>query len=263
MFIFLSKIIPPLVYPLGLGLLLILLAVILARRPRLQRLVLGLAFALLYLGGNEWIAQGLARSLEWRHLPPEELPAADAIVVLGGATLAQTPPRPIVELNEAGDRLVYAAWLYRQGHAPLVLLTGGGIEWFSAESSPADEMVFIMTLLGVPESALIIEPASRNTHENALFSRQLLEEHHVERILLVTSAMHMPRSLALFTSQGFEVIPAPADFYVTETTPASSPQVRLSRQLYKLLPSAENLVLTSRAIKEYLGLFVYRLRGWI
>jgi vancomycin permeability regulator SanA len=93
-FIYLSKIIPPLVYPLGLSCLIIIAALIFYRKIRLQRFLLLIAFSLLFLGGNRWISWGLLKSLEWRYLPPEKIPQREVIVVLGGGTFSAFYPRP-------------------------------------------------------------------------------------------------------------------------------------------------------------------------
>ena len=215
MFVYLSKILPPLVYPLGLACLLIVAALIL-RRPRLRTALLLLALALLLIGGNRWVALGLARSLEWRYIPAGELPQAQAIVVLGGGTLSAQYPRQTVEVDQAGDRLIYAAQLYHQGKAEHLLLSGGRIDWISSGAPPAEDMAALLEMLGVPRQALWLESQSRNTYENARNARAFLEPLGIRRILLVTSASHMPRSVALFEKQGFEVIPAPADFSVTQ-----------------------------------------------
>ena len=93
MFMFLSKALPPFIYPLGLACILIVLAIFLARRTGLQRVVLVLALLCLVLGGNSCVANKLTRSLEWQYLPPQEVPQAEVIVLLSGGT-APAPGRP-------------------------------------------------------------------------------------------------------------------------------------------------------------------------
>jgi len=88
MFIFLSKFLPIFVYPLGLSCVLIVLALFTFRRPKWQRIILLLALVVLLVSSSHGFAYGLARSLEWRYLPPAELPDSDVIVVLGGGTLS-------------------------------------------------------------------------------------------------------------------------------------------------------------------------------
>jgi uncharacterized SAM-binding protein YcdF (DUF218 family) len=262
MFVFLSKMLPPLVYPLGLACLLILLALFLRRRSGWQQAALILALLALLIGGNRWVAMGLARYLERRYLPPEPVPTAQAIVVLGGGTEALESPRPITEVSGAGDRVLYAAWLYQQGKAPVILASGGLLDWSSQQTTPAQDMAALFELFGIPPEAIWLQSESRNTYEDALFSAKILKEKGIQRILLVTSAWHMPRSVRLFRAQGLEVLPAPTDFYVTDADWKSLTSLDLRVQVLGLLPSADNLGLTTRMLKEYLGMIVYDLKGY-
>ncbi|MDD2695739.1 MAG: YdcF family protein [Anaerolineales bacterium] len=263
MFVVLSKLLPPLVYPLGLACLLILLALFLRKRTRTQRAILILALLLLWAGSTRWVAWGLTRNLELRYLPPAQFPKVEAMVVLGGGTLSGSAPRPMVEVNGAGDRILYAYKLFQDGKADHILLSGGSITWLASDQQPASDMAALLEMLGVSSEALWLEPASLNTYENAVNSRALLEARGIRRVILVTSALHMPRSVALFEEQGLEVIPAPADFIVTNQGWEQLTELDLTAQLYNLLPNAENLALTTRALKEHLGVIVYRLRGWL
>lgn len=263
MFVFLSKILPPLLYPVGLTCLLLLLSLFLAKRARLRQAFLITALLLLLAGGNKFIADGLARSLEWRYLPPKTMPQADVIVVLGGATQSATYPRQIVEINSAGDRVIYAYALYQQGTAPHLLLSGGSIEWLSSNGNPASDMADLLILMGVPAEAMWQENNSRNTYENALECQKILQTKGIQRIILVTSALHMPRSVKLFEKQGLEVIPAPADFTVTQSGWQQITATTPGALLTYLVPSADNLSLTTKALKEYLGILAYTLRGWM
>lgn len=255
---FLSKLLPLFVYPLSLACGLIVLALLLYRRQNWSRATLIVALVLLWLGGNRWVATALVRSLEWQYLPSDDMPTADVIVVLGGATRLHSFPRPLVEINEAGDRLLYAAWLYHQGKADYILLSGGGVRGSTTNGSEAADMAAIMALLNVPETAVWLENDSLNTYENARNTQQMLHPKGMNRILLVTSAVHMPRSVAEFTTQGFEVIPAPTDFWVTEADWDSLTKNSLSGHLLNLLPNATYLEWTTRALKEYIGLLVYK-----
>jgi uncharacterized SAM-binding protein YcdF (DUF218 family) len=268
MFYFLSKSLPPLIYPLGLACVALAVALVLHVRRRWQTGMVAVALVVLLLGGNRLVATFLTRSLEWRYLPSPELIAfetrADAIVVLGGGTRGPGFPRPSVEVNEAGDRVLYAARLYRRGVAPHVLLSGGAAPWVGAASATdAESMAELLIDIGVPQEALWLELASRNTRENAVQTAAMLSERGIERIVLVTSAAHMPRSYALFAKTGLQVVPAPTDFQVTQQGWAYYTQPNLWIQLYNLLPTATNLVRTTRALKEYVGMAVYGLRGWL
>jgi uncharacterized SAM-binding protein YcdF (DUF218 family) len=263
MFVYLSKTLPLLVYPVGLVTILILAALLTARRPRMQRVLLLLALGVLFIAGNRCVADGLQRSLEWRYLPLNEIPKAEAIVLLGGGTQTAAYPRTTVELNSAGDRVLYAAHLYRQGKADHILVSGGSIDWLAPTSTPAQDMASLLEELLVPKNAIWLESTSRNTYENAANSRRILEPLGIQRIILVTSAAHMPRSVALFEHQGFEVIPAPTDFRITQSGWDQMTSTSLLVQLLNLFPSAENLSQTTGALKEYIGMFIYRLRGWL
>lgn len=270
MYIFLSKLLPPLIYPLGLTILLVFAAIFLSKKPRLQRLVLILALLLLFISSNRWTAVWLSRSLEWRYLPPAELseaslaarhsPLAEVIVVLGGATDSHQAPRPTVEVNGAGDRVLYAAYLYKLGAASHLLLSGGRIDWLESGDSPAEDMASLLKLMEIPADALWLETESRNTAENASAAYAFLTPEGIQRIILVTSAEHMPRAVGLFEQQGFTVIPAPTDYSVTQAEWEDLTQADLVTQLFNLIPTASNLSSVTSSLKEYLGMFVNSLR---
>lgn len=264
MFVFLSKFLPLFVYPLGLIFLLIILALILRRRPHLQTTLLVIALVILYAGSNRLVSYSLARSLEWKYLPLNPVPQAEAIVVLGGGTESEQYPRPIVEVNSAGDRILYAGRLYREGKAPVILLSGGNINWLSGRTmTPAAEMADILKLMDIPDEAIWLQPKSQNTREDALYSSEMLKEKGITRILLVTSAMHMPRSVALFEHQGIEVIPAPVDYTVTEAGLENAFSLEPETLLVNMMPNTSSLGLTTNVLKEIIGFYTYRLRGWL
>jgi uncharacterized SAM-binding protein YcdF (DUF218 family) len=264
MFIFLSKFLPLLVYPLGLAVLLLAAALVVHRHPRLRVILLAAALVILLVGSNRWVSFALARSLEWRYLPLDPVPQAEVIVVLGGGTESAQFPRPGVEVNAAGDRVLYAARLYKQGKAQKIILTGGNITWLEGRTmTPADEMADLLALLEIPTQDVWLQPESQNTFEDALYTSRMLKENGVESVLLVTSAMHMPRSVALFEQQGVRVIPAPADFTVTQAGWQNLFSPDPQALLVNLLPNTSSLSLTTNAIKEYIGLLVYGLSGWL
>lgn len=270
MYVFLSKFLPPFVYPLGIVIFLILVSIFLYKKTRWQRASLILALVILIIFSNRWTAAWLTRSLEWRYLPPPELsedrlqanktPVADVIVVLGGGTESFQFPRPSVEVNGAGDRVLYAAYLYKQGAASHLLLSGGRINWLEPGDSPAQDMASLLTLMGVPEEALWLEPRSQNTSENAVEAYRLLSPKGIQRIILVTSAAHMPRAVGLFEQQGFEVLPAPTDYNMTQEDWENLTHANLVTQIYNLIPSAPNLSSVTSSLKEYLGMVVNLLR---
>ncbi|MGV2831123.1 YdcF family protein [Myxosarcina sp. GI1(2024)] len=262
-FLFLSKLLPLLVYPVGLSCILLLWALFFARKRSRDTFVpVLLALIILFLAGNERVSTFLVKSLEWQNLPPENLPTAEAIVVLGGATQSNDSPRLMPEINQHGDRLLYAAKLYRDNKAPVIILSGGRIPWYGESISEAEDMAVLLELMGVPQGASILEPDSLNTYQNAVNTKKILSEKGIERILLVTSAMHMPRSLAIFAKQNIAAIPAPTDFTVTDRK-FNEARDNLQTRILSLIPSSGNLDRTTMALKEYIGLLVYRLKGWL
>lgn len=233
--------------------------VLLWRRPRLAAIPLSLALVVLLAGSSSWVADGLMRSLEFQNLPPQDLPKADAIVVLGGATKPADPPRPWVEVADEGDRLFHALKLYREGKAPRIILSGGRIDWQGAGGTPESaDMAELLVAMGIPKSAILQDPTSLNTRQNAVNVKKIMEEQGIRKILLITSASHMPRSLLIFKRLGIDAIAAPTDFATT----SRQAERTVESTLLSLLPSAEKLQSTTRALKEYVGILVYRLRGW-
>lgn len=262
MFVFLSKLIPIFLYPLSLAAILLAGAVFL-RKGKWQKRLLIAGVVLIWLGGNGWVTGALLKSLEWQYLPSAEMPEAQAIVILGGGTHPAMYPRPGPEVDEAGDRMIYGARLYREGKAPIVMVTGGRLPWSLATGEASQEMVDLLTFMGVPEDAILQESESVNTYENGVFTKEILEPMGINRILLVTSAMHMPRSVAIFEKLGFEVIPAPTDFVITEF-PKDLPLSQIwPNYLFSIFPTADNLNKTALALKEYIGIWTYWMRGWL
>ncbi|KHD07711.1 hypothetical protein PN36_15880 [Candidatus Thiomargarita nelsonii] len=255
---FLSKLLPQLIYPVSLTIWLSIFAGLFAWRghKRLAGIALFLSVALLWVSSMQVTADYLSISLERKYLPVpiESSPVADAVVVLGGGVGSAEPPRLAPDLNQASDRVLHAARLYRAGKAPVVIVSGGGIAWQDATKPITIPMKTILQECGVPATAIIMETNSLNTYQNALETKRILEKQGLNRVLLVTSALHMPRALATLRSAGINAIPSPTDFEGID---------REQRTILDWLPQANILERTTRIIKEYMGLAVYRWRGWI
>lgn len=263
MFLFLSKLLPLLIYPVGLACLLLLAALAVRRRTRLRAGLVVAAFLCIWLGGNRIVAMATARALEWQYPPLAQGATADVILVLGGATRELSPPRTTHELNEAGDRLLYAKRLWEAGAAPRILVVGGGALYVGPGNIPeAESMAEILRTMGVSADAILMESRSRNTWENASNAKLLLNEIGAESVILVTSALHMPRAVAIFRRLEIPIQPAPVDYLVTEADWAYYLRADAETWLFNLIPSADDLRLTSMALKEYVGFVIYRLRGW-
>ncbi len=263
MFLFVSKLLPLFIYPLGLSCILLLFALWLSRkRSRKTYIPILLALVLLLLSSNSIIANNLIASLEKQYLPLSEPHTAEAIVVLGGATRNNEPPRILPDMSDRGDRLLYAAKLYKDGAAPKILLSGGRIQWTGGDSSEAKSMATILELMGIPPEDLILESRSLNTHENAVYTKEILQQQNIDKVLLVTSAAHMPRSIAIFKRENINAIPAPADYMISDRNLVEHRYTSESRIL-SLLPNSQSLDYTTQAMKEYIGTFIYRLKGWL
>ena len=262
-FLFLSKLLPLFIYPLGMSCISLLIALFLAyKRSRWTFVPVSLALLILFVASNVRFSDRLVKSLEWQYYPQENMPNGEAIVVLGGATRNIEPPRIMPDLSERGDRILYAAKLYQDGAAPLIILSGGRIEWKGGGDSEAKDMADILVLMGIPRDAIVLEPKSLNTYQNAIYTQEILQARGINQILLVTSAMHMPRALAIFDKQGIKAIPAPTDYLVSERN-FTEVNNSLEARILSLIPDSGSLDRTTQAIKEYVGIVVYRLRGWL
>src|SRR5437867_8469141 len=171
-----------LIEPTALCVMLLVGAAAFRKRTVLSRVCFWLPVAILLVCGNGWVSGGMIRHLERRYLAPEAIPQADCILVLSGGTLSRVPPRPTIELDEAGDRVLYAAHLYRQGKAPFIVCTGG-----TGARPAAEDMADFLEGLGVPKGAIMKETKARNTREHAKNLLSVLNERGFKRVLLVTS----------------------------------------------------------------------------
>lgn len=260
MSVVLSKILPPFILPDGLTCLLLFAAIWpLHKRPRAAWGAATAGLVLLLLASTPLVSRLLVASIEAESIRGEPPPSADAIVVLGGGAWPAQPPRHVVELAGAtANRVLYAAKLYRDNKAPIVILSGGRLPWIKTLPPVSQEMAEVIEMMGVPSSAVVQESESGNTYQNAARTRAILEQRNLHRVLLVTSALHMPRALALFRQQGVEAIPAPTDFIYRSTSGFESPWPDL---IIALLPSAEALSETTQALRELLGSAVYSIAG--
>ena len=206
----------------------------------------------------------MARSLEWQYASLGPVQSVGLIVVLGGATEPGIAPRPMTEVNAAGDRVLYAAKLYQDHPEAKILLSGGDIDFLDqSDSTPASDMSEILKLMGVPESAMILQDQSQNTHEDALYSCEKIKAAGFKNVVLVTSAMHMPRSVKLFEKQGCAVLPAPTDYTITEVSWQKTWHPSFQEFLINLVPSYSNMSQVAKSMKEYVGMFAYHLKGWL
>jgi uncharacterized SAM-binding protein YcdF (DUF218 family) len=262
MMLFLEKFLPLFVYPLGISLILLALALFLRQNSKAGTFFFVLAIMILWLCSTRYVALTLVRSLEWRYRPLPEIPAADVIVVLGGGTESPQYPRPMVEINAAGDRVIYAAELYKQGKSSFILVSGGNVPNLDARTTtPAEDMSQLLVMLGVPQDVIWLQPYSANTAEDAEYSSRLLKASGITRVILVTSAVHMPRAVGLFTANGMDVTPAPVDYTVTQEVWDDLWGGTWQEMLISAMPNASSLSQTTNAMKEYIGMLVNSIKG--
>ena len=253
--IFLSKFIPLFIYPVGLAfcLLIITLVLMLFKRRAAAWTVTLAVVLLLFAAGNDWTSYTLIRGLESQYPPikVEDTPNADVILVLGGGLELPLPPRLYPGLNSNSDRLLRALRLYRAGKASHLLLSGGNVFPQPGLRSEAYYARAVLVLWGVPESAVVLETKSRNTLQNAAYSAPILERRHWNKVLLVTSASHMPRAVMAFHDAGVNVIPVPVDYMAVKSA---------APEALGWVPNAGALSGTTYALHEYLGRLWYRLK---
>ncbi|MFC1488282.1 YdcF family protein [Thermodesulfobacteriota bacterium] len=255
--LFLTKLLPQLIYPLSLCIFMAIFSgVVVLRRKKTGVALLFLSIGLLWASSTSVVSSYLTRSLEqqFHPVPIKQSGKADAIVVLGGGIGRMEPPATEIDLSGSADRVLHGARLYRAGKAPLVIASGGAIPWMGSKKPESTVMSRLLQEWGVPVSAIIVEPESRNTHQNAVNTKKILKVRGIDKVFLVTSAMHMQRALSTFKAAGINAIPSPTDYHST---------AREKYTVLDFLPNAEALVGTTLAMKEYLGWLVYFLQGYI
>lgn len=262
MIAYLSKVLPQFVLPVGLtAILLFLTLFLIKKKPKTAFWLVLISLLLVSAAGNAYFSAFLTRSLEWRYMPPTGEVKADAIVLLGGGTEAPDTPRQMVEINSAGDRVLYATQLYKAGAAPLIILSGGNMSYSQARSTtPAQEMQAMLVDLGVPQEALVLQSQSQNTAEDAYFTSAILAEKQIRTVILVTSAAHMERALMMFASPEISIIPAPTDYNVTQRSWENLMRWDWKTILTHVMPDGGNIARTNLILHEYLGIFFYRVK---
>jgi len=180
----------------------------------------------------------------------------DAIVVLGGGAVGKGTLRPSNELSPASmARTICGATLFIQGFAPRMIFSGGDASIFGQGPQEGAEMKRLALQLGVPEAATIVEDRSRTTYENAVETRRILGR---GSILIVTSAVHVPRALGLFRKQGLDTTPYPCGYWGRDRL-----EDGLFDNPFDFIPEVESFRRSTAAIAEFVGLWVYRLSGTI
>jgi len=252
MMVFLSKFLPLLVLPIGITLIL-LAAGLIARK----RWLLVTAAIWLWLCSIPAVGNNLARAMESSavRIPAAEAPTADAIVVLSGGRVVAPGPAQISEWDDP-DRFFGGVELFQAGKAPLLVFTGGWFPYTPSAPLEGDVSARYAVALGVPAEQVLKTGAVVNTLEESQAVAALVKGRTppVSRILLVTTAFHMPRASRLFEAAGFTVVPFHVDFNVNDATELS---------VLDFVPNAAALSRTQVAMREMYGRIVVRLLEWL
>jgi uncharacterized SAM-binding protein YcdF (DUF218 family) len=255
---YLSKIFWVLIQPSNLLLLTMLLAAVTIRFwPRVGRRLLWTSAAILLVNTFVPLGQWLMAPIEQRFPERTEFPEnVDGIIVLGGGVdVGPSIGRGHLELNGGAERLTVSAELARD--YPTAKLVYSGIRGRLVEESVEVPDIFrFYQRRGIGPERVVLEGDSRNTFENAVFSRELVEPADDEVWLLVTSAWHMPRAVGIFRKIGWSVLPVPVDF-----RRAREPDVRSQLTLVAQPHVSNRLVDLDHAAKAWVGLIAYWLMG--
>ncbi len=249
----LSKLLGLLLLPSNLLLLagLVGLALMFTRRHRAGIRIASTSLIVFLLIGYLPVSDALGRILENR-FPPWDAGrgAPDGIIVLGGAVdPGLSLLRGTVALNKSAERVTAIASLAREYPKARIVYSSGNASLFGGPAE-ADQVISLLESFGVSRGRVLLENRSRNTAENARFTKQLVQPKAGERWLLVTSAQHMPRAVGCFRRAGFPVEAYPVDW---QTAPRF--KFRLHASFVK------GVAKTDDAVHEWLGLFGYWLMG--
>jgi uncharacterized SAM-binding protein YcdF (DUF218 family) len=219
-----------------------------------QRLLI-VTFIVFYFFSNSFILDEFYRPYETPAVRESDLAGKyDAGIVLGGM-IAYDPTFVRPQFDRAVDRLMQAATLYRDGKIRKIFLSGGSGSIIEKDVLESYILKNYLLKLGIPDTSIIVEGHSKNTRENAVFSKPLLDSLNKNgRYLLITSAFHMPRAIKCFNKVGIHVTPYSVDRY-------SGPRKFVLDHVF--IPSTGALDSWNILLHEWLGLVMYKISGYI
>lgn len=222
------------------------------RRTAVCFLIGGMLWVLLWSLPITTVMAGGYLEKRYERLEPDAYSQADAIVVLGGHIQGNRHNWfEEYDRNKVVSRESMAALLYQAGRSDLILLSGGALE---GPISDTANMARSLQSMGIPPEAIVQETRSQNTLENARLTDETLRSLERQRILLVTSALHMPRAMSAFAGRPMEITAAPLP-----------PQIIWPADRNKSIfaPDLHTLLASQTIIKEYAGLILYWIRALI
>jgi len=217
------------------------------------RRLAALGTVMLLVAGFSPLGNALIYPLEER-FPPWDASrgAPDGIVVLGGAIGPDiSAARHTPDLNESAERLTAVADLARRYPSAHIVYSGGDARLVFHGGIEADFAVTLFESFGIARSRVIVERKARNTIENAVFSKELVDPKPGERWLLITSGYHMPRAIGVFRRAGFAVEAFPVDWRTRGPIDLAMPFESLAAGLRR----------TDTAMREWVGLLMYWAAG--
>ncbi|NEM99248.1 YdcF family protein [Pontibacter burrus] len=254
MFFILSKTLHLLLMPFLWVLLFIALALFL-KKAKLKKLFLWLALGILLVFSNPFLENEAWRAWEIAATPVSKVDDYDVAIILTGVTGYREDIDDRIHTNKGSDRFLHPLQLYRMGKVKQFLISGGNGRVIGTAVPEAEQIEKLLLMAAVAEEDIITESNSRNTHENAVNSAQVLKQHpEWKKKLLVTSAFHMRRSLGCFAKQGISVDPYSTDFY-------SGPRYLTPDET--IIPSAAAFNNWHLLIHEIAGYMIYKLMGYL
>lgn len=253
MFFVLSKVLFYLVMPLTLIVILLLLAFF-SRREIYRKRSLSAALILLLFFTNPFITNEAWLLWELPPTPLNQMKPYDAAIILTGISNQNKSPHDRIYTGEAADRVLHPLRLYKAHLIKKIIISGGSGSLVSRYSTEAAEIKRLLVVAGIPGQDILLEEKSRNTYENALYTKALLHQQpELKNLLLVSSAFHMRRASACFEKQGIK-----ADLFSTDfrTTDRSFTPTDL------LVPQELYLYRWQILMHEMLGYLVYQLVGY-
>src|SRR5436853_5862569 len=223
------------------------------RFARAGRRLAVVALVLLVIAGWSPLGNALILPLEERFPPWDASRGAPAgIICLGGAVdTVVSPARGEVALNEAAERLTAMAELVRRYPQAHIVFSGGSGGLIYDGTTEAELAARLLESFGIAKQRIILENKSRDTDENARFTKELVQPRQDERWLIVTSAHHMPRAIGSFRATGFSVEAFPVDYRTRGAVDLLRPFATLGDGLRR----------TDTAMREWVGLVMYRVTG--
>jgi uncharacterized SAM-binding protein YcdF (DUF218 family) len=241
MYFILSKVLLFLILPIYWVVILLVVAAVSKERKRKRRFLIA-AIIVLYVFSNSFLLDLFARKWDVQFQPLNNTQHYSCAIVLGG--FSSSDGRGGGYFSFSADRFIQAIKLIETKKIAHLLITGGNGNLFPGGFREAGWAKTQLSQFNIPDSAVLIENNSKNTFENARFSKALLQKTHLPPpYLLVTSAFHMRRSLMLFKHAGITVIPYPCNYLV------GNDRIKIT----DFLPTSDALFIWEIYIKEVVG----------